>query len=218
MLRSRSCLIAVCSLFALACGGLELPLPDEEAVVIEALEAHPAEPAIATSSKQVVLDDRIDLVLHDGRGDDGPIVLQFSDWRCPHCYQAMPTIREAAEQHGAQLRFRSFPLAGPCNPMIEREDPDRCELALAAVCAHQNGTFDDFAARAERDDGLVRTLSRDGAFAACLEAPDTASIVREQAQSGADLELVGTPTFFVRVDGTWFEPRSPDEVVDLLKR
>lgn len=198
----------------LGCGGLELPSPDPEPVVLDEIVA---EPEPVPPRDPIELDDRIDLVLERGLGDDGPVILQFSDWRCPHCYRAMPRIRLAASRHRAQLRFRSFPLAGLCNPTIEREDPVRCELALAAVCAHRTGQFDDFAARAEGEEGLVETLSGSGAFRDCMEHDDTAAIVRDQAQSGADLGLRGTPTFYVRIDGSWYEPGSVDDVLRLLE-
>lgn len=128
----------------------------------------------------------------------------------------MPIVFEAVKNTRSTLVFRSFPFGSGCNPVMTGPPTpggtERCELAAAAVCAHETGDFFDFAARAQNEEGLLYTLRKRKRFARCMNDPHTKATVRAQAQSGVDIGLLGTPTFFVRIDGTWREAERPEDV------
>lgn len=158
-----------------------------------------------------------ELVVVPRRSKKAPIVVQYSDWRCPHCLVALPRVMAAARAGGAEVRFRNFPLDGECNPAVETVTGERCALARASVCAAREGRFDAFVehASANDPDGLERWV-RDPTIGVCMDDPSVGAAVREQAMAGARDGLVGTPTFFVRVGKRWVEASDVSVVERLL--
>lgn len=196
-------------LTALGCGGLGSSLDatfEEIEAGLEAAEADPAsEEAVPPAPEPVPADvtlSEADLIVVPGKSDT--VIVQYSDWRCPHCMRAYPAVRAMAEGSGAELRFRNFPLSGPCNPMVEDVREDRCQLGLASICAHRAGRFDAWFNEADRSpEGALEAFSGDEAFLSCLEDPAVAEQLDAQIESGVALELQGTPTFYVRREGGW---------------
>lgn len=209
---SLPALLLGASLLALACGGAPLVEPD----------AHyepPPEAPIDAPTMQADVPLRADDLIAHGSDDASTVVLLFSDWKCPHCATAWPKVLEAVRAHpDAQLRFRTFPLAGPCNPAITREDPERCTLARAALCAGRMERFLAYAPAAfERGEALLQEPEwQDPAFRACLDDTAIRDTVRAHAVSGTALDLKGTPTAFVRIDGVWRAPSRIDDALELL--
>lgn len=146
---------------------------------------------------------------------DAPIVVvDYTDLSCSHCADALPGLRALAADPKVQVRARLYPLDGACNPHVPTTDhPERCDAAVAAICAGRQGRFWDYAAAlfAGRDQlgeplffGAATTLGLDpAAFAACRAAPSTREALARDVESGTALEIPGTPTRFLRVDGQW---------------
>lgn len=190
---------------SLACGGTSfeevldsIEDPGRKDAEEQVVEPEPDEPVVV-ADLTLSADD---FLLHEGSNER--VIVQYSDWRCTHCMDALPEVQSYARTANAQLRFRNFPLAGPCNPAIDRASGDRCELAAGSVCAYQLGRFDEwFAAVDKTPDAALEHFGRTPAFSACLENPETAALVTRQAVTAVPLEIKGTPSFFIRKNGSW---------------
>lgn len=149
-------------------------------------------------------------------------VLQFSDWQCPHCSVASPKMLAAVKELGdVELRFRTFPLSSGCAPMAMSLDlPERCELARLALCARDAGRFEEFLAVGFEGAPYAYTLPEWSTpeLVACREAPATQELVLAHAQTGVDLGLMGTPTFYVQVGEQWFEADGLDVALRQIAR
>ncbi|MBA2662835.1 MAG: thioredoxin domain-containing protein [Bradymonadaceae bacterium] len=130
-----------------------------------------------------------------------PVVLvEFSNFPCPHCGELANTLKQVAEAFGDQVRieFRHFPLPG-------QEDGQRA--ARAGVCANQQGKFWELhdrmfaGAPALAQADILRYASEVGldadALAQCIDDDLAARIVRADVLAGSTLEIRGTPTFFL---------------------
>lgn len=134
----------------------------------------------------------------------------YSDFQCPYCgrfeHDVFPALNAKYVQPGKILvAFRQFPL--PIHPYAEK-------AAEAAECASQQGKFwpmhdQLFQHQEQLDqpslDAYAKTSGLDArSFNSCLGG-STADLVARDVQSGHDLSVSGTPTFFVgrvQSDGT----------------
>jgi len=132
---------------------------------------------------------------------DAPVTLiEFSDYQCPFCRRAEPTVRELLERYEGRLRlvFRHLPL-----DFHERARP----AAVAAVCAERQGRFWDYHALLfEHQDALAdpdlrryaEELSLDlEAFQRCREGDEADDAVEADVRAAARAGASGTPAFFV---------------------
>ena len=132
---------------------------------------------------------------------DAPIVIiTFSDYQCPFCKRAEPTIDAVLAKYPTQVRqvFRHLPL-----PMHPRARP----AAIAAVCAEQQGKFWEYHAKlfenqpALGDEDLGKYATEVGldatAFKACQQSPEAAQRVQVDADSARVAGITGTPAFFI---------------------
>lgn len=224
--RLRAGLVLGIVVAGLGCGGVVTDLDgDRPGRVVPVPEPEVESPPLSVGPRAQRVEDAkvellaatdgLDLVVFEGRGEDGPVVVQYSDWRCPHCYRQMDELWPRLQELEVRVRFRNFPLSGPCNPAVEAPQADRCELAAMAFCAHEHGRFEEFVQKA-RDAGSVERLRSDDDLEPCLESDAIASRVKAQAASGNALGIRGTPTWYVRVDGVWYAPGHPDELVSLV--
>jgi protein-disulfide isomerase len=125
----------------------------------------------------------------------------YSDFQCPYCARLAPLVGRLREQYGDRLRivFRDFPLSDI--------HPDAFNAAVAARCAHAQGRFWEyhdrlFAHQQELGPQFLLTHAASigldaGEMARCLQAPESAALVRHSAQSGEALAVAGTPTVFI---------------------
>jgi len=166
-----------------------------------------------------------DVALHErdilafGPADAPTIVLVYTDWKCPHCEAAWPRMQAlAGARDDVQVRYRSFPLSGPCNDTLEVRDESRCTLAKAALCANEEGGFVDFApaAYALPDAVLAQSAWSGVSMTACMADAAMDEVLQDHIRLGQDLELSGTPTFFLRRAGQWFGPLNVEQVVNEL--
>ncbi len=158
-----------------------------------------------------------ELVVHQGV-QGAAVIVQYSDWRCPHCLVALPKVMALAENKGAQLRFRNFPLDGACNDLVSRiGDDQRCELARLSICAGMSGRFKAFAVQAVDDtQGAYERFARDPELAVCVKTPAVTARLQDQVAAGIQDGIQGTPTFYARIEGRWVEA-SLDQLELLLR-
>jgi protein-disulfide isomerase len=174
-------------------------------------------------AEAVGLDDRpLHLVRPIGEPDhrlgplDAPVQLvEYGDYQCPFCAQALPGVKQILSSYGDRVLFvfRHFPLVS--------QHPRAWRAALTAEAAgvqgrfwpmhdhllgHQHDLSDDELATHARALGLdMAAYERD------LHDPDLAAHIREDALSGIRSGVLGTPTFFVngvRLEGGF----RPDEL------
>ncbi|MGE5124909.1 MAG: thioredoxin domain-containing protein [Betaproteobacteria bacterium] len=127
-------------------------------------------------------------------------VVEFSDFQCPYCVRARPTVARVREAYGDKLRwvFRHFPLS--FHQYAEK-------AGEAAACAGDQGRFWEMHdrlwanhAKLEVPDlkAYAAALGLDpAAFDRCLDSGRHAGLVDRDLQAGASYGVSGTPAFFV---------------------
>ncbi len=145
------------------------------------------------------------------------VIVEFADFRCPHCRHAVSPIKAFVDSHAdAQLRFFAFPLDGACNDAIPSSDGISCYLAKAVYCSEKVAAKGDLLHEIifEHQDSFIANASlpyakehvleymtanqiKPADITACIENPDTDKAIRAQAKLGVNSGVKGTPTFFV---------------------
>lgn len=133
--------------------------------------------------------------------EDAPVtIIEFSDFQCPYCAAAVPTIEQVMSAYPSEVRlvFRAFPLPFHDNAY---------KAAEAGFCADEQGQFwpmsdwmfghqDQLALTYLKQEAM--TLGLDSAqFDACLDSGQYTSRVEEDIQAGEEAGVSGTPTFFI---------------------
>lgn len=137
-------------------------------------------------------------------------VVEYACFGCPHCAVASKQLHDLVlEEPSIQVRFRSFPLSNECNPGAARGGrPEVCRAAMAAQCANQEGKFWEysglvFANQHQLGDELLAAVASQvglefGKFSECMSNPAVLEQVQRDAVSGGALQLVGTPSMFLK--------------------
>ena len=133
---------------------------------------------------------------------DAPItIVEFSDYQCPFCQRAEPTVKQVLQQYEGKVRFvyKHFPL--------ESIHPNARPASEAASCAEDQGRFWDYhelvfnAANGLEPaalEGYAKELELDlEAFRACRAENRHAARVSADLADGANPGVNSTPTFFV---------------------
>jgi len=127
-------------------------------------------------------------------------IVEFSDFQCPYCVRARPTVNRVREVYGDQIRFafRHYPLAF-------HEQAQKAGEAVA--CAGDQDRFWEMHDRLWENAGRLAipdlkehaaALGLDvPAFGQCLDSGRHAAIVQNDTQAGVRLGVTGTPAFFI---------------------
>jgi protein-disulfide isomerase len=142
----------------------------------------------------------------DGAPFKGPVnapvtIVEFSDFECPFCKRAHPTLTQLFEKYAGKVKlvYRDFPL--------ESIHPQARRAAEAARCAQDQGKFWDYydtlfteSPKLALDD-LKRYAAQVGIdvnkFDECLSGGVHKTAVQEDIDEGTRLGVSGTPAFFV---------------------
>ena len=128
------------------------------------------------------------------------MIVEFSDYQCPYCHQAEPTVKELLAKYGdkVSLSYRDYPLTA-----IHSQAQIS---AVASHCALEQGKFWEYhdqlfaATKLEKDDliGYARDLKLDEKqFAACLASDKYNAGIEKDLQEGRKAGVNGTPGFFI---------------------
>jgi protein-disulfide isomerase len=127
-------------------------------------------------------------------------IIEFSDFQCPFCQRANPTVRQVLQTYGDRVRFvyRHFPLGN---------HPNARPAAEASQCAAEQGKFWEY------HDRLFANQSRLGEadlkqsaaelgldttkFNACVDTHKYRAQVEADMKAGEEAGVNGTPAFFV---------------------
>ncbi|MHB8381775.1 MAG: thioredoxin domain-containing protein [Candidatus Binataceae bacterium] len=127
-------------------------------------------------------------------------IVEFSDFQCPFCERAEPTVKQVITKYGDKVRlvYIDFPL-----PMHSHA----LDAAKAAQCADQQGKFwpyhDQLFANQSKltPVDLKATAKKVGLdttkFDACFDQAKTEATVQRELEQGKALGIDGTPTFYV---------------------
>jgi protein-disulfide isomerase len=140
-----------------------------------------------------------------GRPARGPAnapiqIVEFSDFECPFCFRANPTIAQVMSTYGDRVRlvYRHYPLPN---------HPNARPAAEAAACANEQGKFWEyhdrlFASQARLGAADLKQhaaeLGLDAAtFNACVDARKFQQDVEADMDAAQALGVSGTPHFFI---------------------
>jgi protein-disulfide isomerase len=136
-----------------------------------------------------------------GPADAAVTIVEFSDYQCPFCRRAEPTVKEVLAKYEGKVRFvfRHFPL--------DRIHPQARGASEAAACADAQGKFWEyheglFAENAQLDraglDALAEKTGLDpAAFKVCMDEGRTKDLVQKDLEAGTEAGVSGTPAFFI---------------------
>ncbi|MGE5244974.1 MAG: thioredoxin domain-containing protein [Betaproteobacteria bacterium] len=136
------------------------------------------------------------------RGPAGaPIeMIEFSDFECPFCLRANPTVQQVLATYGDRIRFvyRNFPLPS---------HPDALPAAEAAQCANEQGKFWPYHDRLFANSGKLSDADLKQAatdlgldrprFDACLGSHKFKDRIDADIRDGNAAGVNGTPAFFI---------------------
>ncbi len=126
------------------------------------------------------------------------VIVEFSDFQCPYCFQSFPVVRELISAYGDQIKFiyRDFPLKNNSQKAAE-----------AGECAHEQGKFWEMHDKLfiNQNDLSVLALKRyaselgldESSFNECLDSGRYVTEVQEDLSDGLLAGVDGTPTFFI---------------------
>lgn len=149
-----------------------------------------------------------------GGSDAKVTIYEFSDFQCPYCKKAQPTVQQVQQKYGNKIRFvyKHFPLDFHVNAQKSAEAYE------CAVDQNKGWELHDKMFELGQADGTglaiadlkqyARQLGMNGAtFDSCLDSGSKASIVQRDmqqliaiAQTGKFPDFaqgIGTPTFFI---------------------
>jgi protein-disulfide isomerase len=127
-------------------------------------------------------------------------IVEFSDFQCPFCSRAEPSVDEVMKTYGDKVKvvFRHFPL----------DFHDKAfKAAEASACAEEQGKFWEFHKTLFANQGALsiddlkthaKTLGLDtGKFNACLDDSKMKAKVDDDMAAGRKAGVNGTPAFFI---------------------
>jgi protein-disulfide isomerase len=140
-----------------------------------------------------------------GRPSRGPAhapveIIEFSDFQCPFCLRAHPTVAQVLSTYGDRVRFvyRHYPLPN---------HPNARPAAEAAACAGEQGKFWEYHDRLFDNQSKLgeadlkqhaAALALDTAkFDACVDTHKYKGDVDADVAAGEEAGVSGTPAFFI---------------------
>jgi protein-disulfide isomerase/uncharacterized membrane protein len=147
---------------------------------------------------------------HVRGGPAGVVIVEFSDFQCPHCARAYRDLKRVLPRFGSdvQVVFRHFPLDKSCNPAVTSSaHPYACLAAAASECAAAQGRFWEYHdvlfdnQSSFSRDHLLRYADNVGLeraqFVACLDSDAPREAVRRDIAAAEKLGITSTPTFLL---------------------
>lgn len=128
------------------------------------------------------------------------MIVEFSDYQCPYCHQAEPTVEAMLAKYGdkVSLSYRDFPL---------RAIHDHAEIAAeASRCALEQGKFweyhDQLFKATNLDKAALVGYAKDAKlddkqFEGCLSSEKYKAQIDQDLDAGRKAGVSGTPSFFI---------------------
>ncbi|MBF0620602.1 MAG: thioredoxin domain-containing protein [Magnetococcales bacterium] len=132
---------------------------------------------------------------------EAPItIIEFSDFECPYCRRAQPTLEKVDQAYPGKIRFifRHYPLP------FHKKAPKASE---ASMCAHDQGKFWPyhdilFDSPSRLTDAEYKAIATElkldqTQFETCLDSGKYAQRLADDMKEGERLGVTGTPSFFI---------------------
>lgn len=139
-------------------------------------------------------------VPHKGNKDAPVVLIEFADFKCPHCRMAAGVLDEVQKKYGDDkvvVYFKQFPLGSP----------DAQFAAQATLAAHNQGKFwpmhdlifkNQHSFNADRINGFAQQLGLNfERFKADTQSPETLALVNRDRKEGEAANVRGTPAIFI---------------------
>lgn len=136
-----------------------------------------------------------------GKSDAPVTLVEFSDFQCPFCQSAAPTLKQVEQKFGDKVRiiYRQYPLTNI--------HPFAFKAAEASLCANEQGKFwqlhDEMFADQKKLSvsdlkQTARRLGMDGKkFDTCLDSGRYVEQVQNDQKEGGRVGVTGTPAMFI---------------------
>lgn len=163
----------------------------------EATEQKLREQALAKAGRQVLVDPKIAYLV--GPPDAKVTVVEFFDYRCPHCKNSLPDVKRLVEtDHAVRFSFIEYPIL----------TQDSVEAAKAAVAARRQGDkylafhFALMATTGSLPKERILSIAKDvGLDVPKLEKdmndPAVEDVIKQSIALADKLHFNGTPTFVI---------------------
>lgn len=127
-------------------------------------------------------------------------IVEFSDYQCPFCRRAHPTVQQLLADYGDKIRFvyRDYPLSF---------HPRAMPASIAARCAADQDKFWEMHTNLMEVQGdlsdadLTKRAADLGlnaeTFASCFSSKKYQDSIQSDFQAGASVGVTGTPAFFI---------------------
>jgi protein-disulfide isomerase len=168
---------------------------------VAAAPAAPAQAAAPTPAAPVVVKDiAIGNAPTMGPKNAPVTIVAFSDFQCPFCSRAVPTLKQLEEQYKGKIRiaFKNQPLPFHQNAKL---------AATAAMAANEQGKFWEmhdklFANQQQLDRASLEKYAQEiglnmGKFKTALDTNKFDAQIAADSQEGMKIGANGTPTFFI---------------------
>jgi protein-disulfide isomerase len=170
--------------------------PDIVLDALRLLENRAQRRAAIVANRPALLEDTNSVVAGNPQGD--VTVVEFFDYRCPYCRQAMTTVRELVKSDPKiRLVYKEFPILGPESQaaarvaIAARKDP-RYEALHDALMVAPSPLGEEQALQ------IAAKLGFDpDTLAAASKAPEVDQIIRANHVLGFSLGIEGTPAFVI---------------------
>jgi protein-disulfide isomerase len=125
-------------------------------------------------------------------------VIQFSEFQCPFCARALPSLKELESNKSVRVVWKHLPLSFHANAM---------PAAIAAEAAREQGKFWEmhdrlFSSQAALSDASYLQYARElgldvKRFQEAIQSPRLRARIQEDLAAAASAGVTGTPTFVV---------------------
>ncbi len=128
-------------------------------------------------------------------------IVEFSDFQCPYCRRAQPTVKAILEKYGDQIShsFRDFPLRDIHTSAQKAAEAAHCAAEQGKFWEYHKLLYDNFGQLARENlVGHAQALQlAQPQFESCLDSSKYADAVEKDFQEGLRAGISGTPGFFI---------------------
>ena len=138
-------------------------------------------------------------------------IIEFSDFQCPFCSRAIPTLDKIKQVYGpdkVRLVFRDMPLPS---------HPKALPASIAAHCANEQGKFWEFHNKlfenqTKLDDTDIKSYAKalamdEKRFAECFDGKKHTDVIEKSRKEAESLGIQATPSFVI--NGTLLQGAQP---------
>lgn len=128
-------------------------------------------------------------------------MVEFSDFQCPFCLKAYPTVRAVLAKYGDKIRFsyRDFPLRNIHGQAQEAAEAARCAADQGKFWQYHDYLFENPGnlSREQLLEAAGKISLDTAALELCMESGKHRNAVEQDYQEGLQAGISGTPAFYI---------------------